>query len=134
MKLPCLRRAGRDGELPSAYLRRFERPGRSRGSDYNAWLHVSTRNTRCIGGADRLPELAAVLVFGARMFCLGENILEKSRTRCWTTGPTVAAPQTARWVESLLLHPWTAGTSITRSVIGSLQLKAIPTIRDTAMP
>ena len=70
MKLPCLRRAGRDGELPSAYLRRLEWPGRSRGSDYNAWLHVSMRNTGCIEGADKFPELAAVLVFGQRLFSL----------------------------------------------------------------
>lgn len=69
MKLPCLRRAGRDGELPSAYLRRLERPGRSRGSDYNAWLHVSTRNTRCIEGADKSQNWLAVLVFRVRLFC-----------------------------------------------------------------
>lgn len=61
MKLPCLRRAGRYGELPPAYLRRLERPGRSRGSNYNAWLHLSTRNTRCIEREGEFPKLAAVL-------------------------------------------------------------------------
>lgn len=70
MKLPCLRRARRDGELPSAYLRRCERPGRSRGSNYNAWLHVSTSTNRCIERADTFQELAVVLLFGERLFCL----------------------------------------------------------------
>lgn len=70
MKLPCLRRAGRNGELPSTYLRRLKRPGRSRSSDYNAWLHVSTRNTRCIEGADKFPELALALSCGQRLFSL----------------------------------------------------------------
>lgn len=118
MKLPCLRRAGRDGELPSAYLRRLERPGRSRGSDYNAWLHVSTRNTRRIEGADKLPELAGGVGVWAKAVLSAENILEKSRTRCCLTGPTVAAPQTAGGLRACTA-PLDHRTSITRSVIGT---------------
>lgn len=86
MKLPCLRGAGRDGELPSAYLRRLERPGRSRGSDYNAWLHVPTRNTRCIEGADKSPKLAGGVGVWSKVVLSAENILEKSRTRRWLQG------------------------------------------------
>lgn len=81
MKLPCLRRAGRDGELPSADLRRLERPGRSRGSDYNAWLHVSMRNARCIEGADKSPKLTGGVGVWSEVVLSAENILEKSRIR-----------------------------------------------------
>jgi hypothetical protein len=94
MKLPCLRRAGRDGELPTAYSRRLERPGRSRGSNYNAWLHVSTGDNRCIERVvDKFPSIGGGVVVGERL-SYPQNILEKSRTKCLVATPTLAAPHT----------------------------------------